>query len=396
MLSEDLRDQRQDIPFVFIDDAHTLGGTQTALARTIEVVLSRTNIPILCICTARTRAFVESIIGMHPRLRFEDAPRALPLNLFAFPLRLPAFWFLLRRIRRQGVRAWWLNLADIEFGLAPLLVLRAIGEETHDYLHGTSPFLFFHRSASGRRRLLSRIRDAVANAFVFRIHSHIIVPSRSSQEEVELRITSRKRPRIDYLYLPNSSTPLPSPFHAAVPSESALLRLWMIGNVVQGHKNNLASLDVLEQLTREGHAATLTVAGVGPDLLSFQEEAGRRGLSDRITYLGWVTDPCTVAPKDAIVFIPSFHETMNLVAREAMRQGLRLVVSPIPVFHEWIPPALIAEDFSAAAFVARILSVSRESAEHIQQMYESALDRFSVETFLNRFLELSASFSHDA
>jgi glycosyltransferase involved in cell wall biosynthesis len=226
----------------------------------------------------------------------------------------------------------------------------------------------------------------VANRFVFRLHHYLIAASQASQAEVESRITSRTRPYISYLYHPPISVQdgLCKPeMPAAVGST---LRLWMIGNVIQGHKNNLVALGVLEALARDGHDANLTVAGVGPDLERFQKEANRRGLSDRITYLGWVSDPCASAPKDAIVLIPSFHETMNLVAREAMRHGIRLVASPIPVFHEWIPADLIAADFSPEAFAAKVLEVSQKGAKELTESYKQALAQFSDDVFLQNLL----------
>lgn len=377
--------RQQDQPIVFIDDAHTLGGTQTALARVIQVILSKTCIPILCICTPRTRKVIEDIVGPEPRLQFETAPSALPLNLFLFLLRLPAYWFLLRRVRRQGVRAWWLNLPDIEFCLAPLTILRLLGEDARTYIHGTGSFTFFHRAASRKRRLLSKVRDAVANQFVFQFHSIVIAASRTSQREVESRITSNAHPYINYMYHP----PMDRPAHRIPPIDAHLdqpLELWMIGNVIQGHKNNWAALDVLEELARRGKTATLTLSGVGPDLDRFRQDAAQRGLSDWITYLGWVNDPCSIVPKDATVFIPSFHETMNLVAREAMQYGLRVVVSPIPIFHEWIPELLIADESSPAAFADRILTVQEIGAEKLQEMYRYTLDKFSYDIFIESFL----------
>ena len=375
-------------PIVFIDDAHTFGGTQTSMAWMIRVLLLKTEIPVMWICTARTRAGVEGIVGSHPRLEFVEAPSALPLNLFAFPLRLPAYWTLLHRIRRSGVRGWCLSLADIEFGLAPLLVLRSMGEEPRTYLHGTGRFVFFHRAGSWKRRLLSRVRDMVANRFVFRLHTSIATHSRASQAEVDFRVASRKRPHTGHLYVPPVGLTTGILQTPAPPSAKGQpIELWMIGNVIQGHKNCLAALDLLEQLALQGHAATLTIAGVGPDLERLQQEGERRGLADRITYLGWLADPCATAPKHAIVFVPSFHETMNLVAREAMRYGLRLVVSPIPVFHEWIPGALIADDFSPRAFAARTVQVSGMSADELAVLYRNALDQFSDEIFLENFFQ---------
>lgn len=384
---------RQNAPFVFIDDAHTFGGTQIALGWTIRVVLQHTDANVLCICTNRTRAAVERITSANPRLSFEEAPSALPLNLLFFPIRLFRWWRLIRKIRKDYVRTWWLNLADIEFCLAPLLVLRAMGEFTHAYLHGTSPFTFFHRASSWKRRALSRFRDAIADRFVFRLHPLLITPSRTSLDEVKNRIRSRQKPILGFLYYPPigedaESLTAPSPIENL--DRAQCISIWMIGSIAQGHKNNRAALDTLEVLEKQGYTATLTIAGEGPDLRAFQEEANRRELSSRISYMGWVSNPCDMVPRDAVVLIPSFHETMNIVAREAMRSGLRLTVSPIPIFHEWIPKSLIAGSFSPESFAAKILEVRQMRADALATLYRNSLAQFSYKIFNNDFLRYSS------
>ena len=385
--------------FVFIDDAHTFGGTQIALAWVIRVVLQKTQASVLCICSQRTWEAVVGVVGNTPRLSFEEAPSALSLNLLRFPIRLPAWWFLLRRVRKEGDRIWWLNLADIEFCLAPLLVLCLIGEFPHSYLHGTSPFAFFHREAPIGRRLLSRFRDGLANRFVFRLHSLLVTPSIASLDEVKHRIRSTRQPRFGYLYyapIGENANLLTAPISVEPPPSALPISIWMIGNVVQGHKNNLAALDLLQSLDRMGIDANLTIAGVGPDLAAFQTEAKRRNLSERIRYLGWVANPCDTAPKDAIVFIPSFHETMNIVAREAMRNGLRLVASPIKIFHEWIPQLLIASSFAPDAFASKLVEVYRMDASVLGALYGNALARFSNEIFVENLLRYSGITWHTA
>lgn len=389
---------RQNAPFVFIDDAHTFGGTQIALGWAIRVVLRQTDANVLCICTGRTRAAIEKITGANPRLSFEEAPSALPLNLVFFPFRLFHWWRLIRRVRKHEVRAWWLNLADIEFCLAPLLVLRSMGEFTRAYQHGTSPFTFFHRASSWKRRVLSKLRDAIADRFVFRLHPLLITPSRTSLDEVKNRIRSRQKPVLGFLYYPPigedaGARTAPSPIENL--DHARHISIWMIGAISQGHKNNRAALDTLEVLEKQGYTAGLTVAGDGPDFSAFQEEANRRGLSSQISYLGWVANPCDMVPRDAVILIPSFHETMNIVAREAMRNGLRLAVSPIPIFHEWIPGPLIASSFSPESFAAKIMEVRQMRPDDLGTLYDNALAQFSDKIFIDDFLRYSNVISLD-
>ena len=86
----------------FIDDAHTFGGTQIALARAIAALLEGSRHNIICVCPAETRKAIKKITGENERLRFVRCPAALPLNIALFPLRIARFHFILRRLVRRG------------------------------------------------------------------------------------------------------------------------------------------------------------------------------------------------------------------------------------------------------------------------------------------------------
>jgi glycosyltransferase involved in cell wall biosynthesis len=163
----------------------------------------------------------------------------------------------------------------------------------------------------------------------------------------------------------------------------------MIGRVDYGHKNNLAALDATDILRNMGKAVELVVVGDGPDLDHFKSTTVARGLDGIVTFLGWRDDPWKSVPSDAIVLIPSWYESLNLVAREAMSHGIRLAVSPLPVFHEWIPEQLIADDFSADAFAKAIIHVHGMRSSEMRQLYGKALRKFSDVNFVESFIAYS-------
>jgi glycosyltransferase involved in cell wall biosynthesis len=376
------------LPIVFIDDAHTFGGAQIAMAWAIRVLLRNTAERIVCVSTAKTSQVVREIAGNDPRLEFIECPKALPLNVFSFPLRLWPFLSIVRRLRRSGVRAWWLNLSGIEFCLAPQVVLKSLGEKPRAWLHNTERFAFFNTRASWSRRALSRLRDRIADRWLFGIHSWIITPSKSTEIEMLARIRGTRRPSTGYLYYPTigEQHPQTHPEGAVEDPGDGAIHLWMIGRVEYGHKNNLAALDAMQVLKRAGTDATLMVVGDGPDMADFKSSAEASGLADKISFLGWQTDPWRTVPQNSLVFIPSFYESMSLVAREAMIRGLRLVASPIPVFREWIPAPLLSDDFSAQAFADRILDVQHMNEQALLALYATALARFSDSIFKESFL----------
>jgi glycosyltransferase involved in cell wall biosynthesis len=162
----------------------------------------------------------------------------------------------------------------------------------------------------------------------------------------------------------------------------------MIGRLAYGHKNNLAGLEVLRVLQEEKRSASLTVVLDDRGVEEFQSRVRESGLGDSVHIRNWEADPWKSVPPDAIVLIPSFYESFCLVAREAMYHGVKMVVSPIPVFFEWIPSDLIACDFKAKTFAEKVIAVSAMSTDQIVALYEPVLEKLTEEAFVTKFLSL--------
>ncbi|WP_175528939.1 glycosyltransferase [Granulicella pectinivorans] len=385
-------------PIVFIDDAHTFGGAQIAMGWGIRSIICNTSERVVCVCTEKTRRAVEEIVGLTPRLEFIECPPALPLNIFSFPLRIPAFFRILRPLLRLGVRGWWLNLSGIEFCLAPLTTLLWFGEKPHGWLHNTERFAVLIKNASWRRALLSRLRDWSADRWAFSLYPSIITPSQSTIPDVEARLRGKRRPFIGHLYSPpigEQTRVVRDIERDASISGHRVIDLWMIGRIDYGHKNNLIALDVLGRLEENSVNATLTIVGDGPDFADMKIKAQALSFGRKVIFLGWSNTPWDTISQSATVLIPSFYESMCIVAREAMVRGIRIVASPIPVFHEWIPDSLIANDFAVDTFVEKIVEVQGLPTRQLLELYDAALLRFSDKTFIESFKKYSSQGGSD-
>jgi len=383
-------------PIVFIDDAHTFGGAQIALAWAIRAVLHRLPQPVLCICTATTREAIQQIAGDDEKLRYIECPPALPLNLFSFPLRLRSFHKLLAPLAREGVVTWSLNLSGIEFCLAPLFILRHLKLHPIAWLHNNETFLFYSAKGSPLRRLASRIRDAIANRWLFGLYPLIVTPSYATENSLRTRFHGSRHPRTGFLH-PYVGLQNGASSHRSETCDSAgeKIDLWMIGRVEYSQKNNLAGLEVLKELRMQGKSACLTVVGDGVDMAHFRISTQKMGLSEFVHFRGWQQNPWELVPDNAIILIPSFFESFCLVAREAMLYGARMVVSPLPVFFEWIPGELIAPDFSAEAFANKVEEVSSMSRERMRIFYTEALQMFTEDAFVAKFESLMQAATTD-
>ena len=373
-------------PFVFVDDAHTFGGAQIALAWAIRAILHRFPQPVVCVCTQAIREAIQQITGADDRLRFVECPPALSLNLFRFPVRLGSFYKLLSPIVREGASVWWLNLSGIEFCLAPLLILRLLRVLPAAWLHNSQPLLFYSANTSTFRKCLSRLRDAVANKCLFRLYRLIVTPSRATEVELKTRFRGGIPPSTGFLH-PHVGFLDPRDGRRTEIGASADrgLNIWMIGRLDYAHKNNLVALEVLQLLCARGRSARLTVVGDGPDMASFRSSAYERGVSDLITFEGWKKDPWQSVPNDAVVLIPSLFEAMPMVATEAMLRGIRIVTSPIPAFEEGSPQQVIAASMSPRDFTSKVEEISAMPQESTIALYGEALKKFTEEAFAEKF-----------
>lgn len=384
-------------PIVFVDDAHTFGGAQIAMAWAIRTMLKLRPQSVVCVCPAATRDAILPIIGNDERLRFIECKPALPLNILSFPVRMWSFHQLLSPLARQGVRKWWFNLAGIEFCLAPLLVLRWLGLRPVAWLHNSETFQFYNATQPALNRLVSRLRDALANRFVFGLYGCIVTPSRATEVSMKARFWCGNPPRTGFLYPAVGYQSEQRDFSfKKQEAASGRIDLWMINRVEYAQKNNLAGLNVLRLLRDRNASAHLNVVGDGPDTNRFKSSINELGLAEFVTFHGWQKDPWKSVPVDAVIFIPSFFESMSLVAREAILYGAKMVLSPLPVFLEAMPRELIASEFSDESFAAKIGEVHSMSREQILELYKDALEKFSDESFIAKFESLLQAESEEA
>jgi glycosyltransferase involved in cell wall biosynthesis len=282
---------------------------------------------------------------------------------------------------------WWLNLAGIEFCLAPLLILRLWGLRPIGWLHNEKSLLFLNAYASLPRRVLCRLRDAIANRMIFGQYHQIVTPSRAAEASLKERLFCGNSSRSGFLYPYLGVEGERQNIHIGR-TWSGPIDLWMIGRVEYGHKNNLAGLEVLKYMTERRKDASLTIVGNGPDMERFLSDTKRLGLAQVVHPRDWESNPWESVPRSAIVFIPSRFESFCLVAREAMLRGIRVVLSPLPVFFEWIPSELIARVCTTEAFAEKIEELSVMSREHLLALYSTVLDRYTEEAFATKFMSI--------
>jgi glycosyltransferase involved in cell wall biosynthesis len=103
-------------------------------------------------------------------------------------------------------------------------------------------------------------------------------------------------------------------------------------------KNYEVLIDVLPKLAAEYPAIHLALLGNGPCRQRLEDKATQLGIGNRVTVLGWHSNPEDFLTAIDIFVLPSKYEGMSNVVLEAMAAGLPIVCADLPGHHEVFVP----------------------------------------------------------
>ncbi len=93
-------------------------------------------------------------------------------------------------------------------------------------------------------------------------------------------------------------------------------------------KRALDTVDVLARLSRD-HRALLLLVGDGPDVSLVRDAAQRRGICDRVRFLGELQDAESITAAADVALLPSESESFGLAALEAMACAVPVVTTRV-------------------------------------------------------------------
>lgn len=230
--------------------------------------------------------------------------------------------------------------------------------------------------------------------FGLRLGADIILCLNAEQEaRVRAALGSRAAQK-RILVLPNPSV-LPDMDPLPVPA-LRLLGAAGRGEVVVGFLGQLRAvkgLDLLVQaaasLVEQGVNLRLRIGGTGEARAAMEAEAARRGITDRVEFLGWVEDRAAFFAGVDIFACPSREEPFGLVAAQAMLLGVPVVASDAAGFRAQITPnetGLLVPRGDAAALAAALRAVL-ETPEATRRMASVAQREAQVQGDRRRIAE---------
>ena len=186
-------------------------------------------------------------------------------------------------------------------------------------------------------------------------------------------------------------TSLVRPPHAPCPTPHAP-RLVTAASLVPV-KDQAMLLRAIAQVHDQGHPATLTVAGEGPEEAHLRALATTLGIADSITFLGAVPhDRLPDLYRQSELFVlTSRHEAQGMAPLEAAACGLPIVGTAVGILPELAPSAaLTVPKGDHAALAAALTALLADPARHhaMRQTAIAASARYSLPNTTGHFRTL--------
>ena len=160
---------------------------------------------------------------------------------------------------------------------------------------------------------------------------------------------------------------------------------------VKNHELLFRAHSLLEEAL--GRPVTILVVGSGLREAELREFVGRRGIGDRVRWLGWRQDLPDLYPAMDALALTSFDEGTPVAVLEALASGTSIAaraVGGVPEVLEGIPGARLVTDATPEAMargLAEVLS-ARPGAEEVAVVRKTVVERFSVERLCGDMAEL--------
>jgi glycosyltransferase involved in cell wall biosynthesis len=259
------------------------------------------------------------------------------------------------------------------------------------------PVVINHDHTNDTLRADSRLLLAL-DRFSNRFASHIVAVSASCRDFL---ITRESIPTSDVTLVPNAiDLRRFSPSAARRDQARVELGLPASARVVAGvgrlnpQKNFSLFLDIAAQLAPRFPDLHFLLAGDGPEEKMLREKAAALGISDRVTFSGYVADTRLVYLAADVLLMPSRYEGLPMTLLEAMAMGLPVVASQLDGIAEVIGDGregfLVPSD-DASLFVERTAALLQgaELSSRIAQNARAKIEAsFSVERMTSAVEEI--------
>lgn len=156
------------------------------------------------------------------------------------------------------------------------------------------------------------------------------------------------------------------------------------------------ALHVLVAALARVPGAHLAILGEGPQRGSLETDAGRQGVADRVTFLGFRGDAADFVAAADVFSLSSVWEGVPLAAQEAIALGVPIVATDVGGMRELISNKLsgrlvpAGDPIQLGKALSETLAAPEDRDRYVQRAREDLAARFSRERMLERLREAYA------
>jgi len=228
-----------------------------------------------------------------------------------------------------------------------------------------------HLPLPAANRIQRRMKQLVSS----RLDAHVAVGHRAARIVEELANLPAGSVQTIYNGVPDVTVAQPRPPHDSTDGHLAVVT---VGRLVEQK-----GIDVLLRALPRVCGITLTIIGDGPERLKLEQLAAELGVSDRLTFTGWIDGLQWELDSFDVFVLPSRFEGFPLAVVEAMLARLPVVASDVGSVSESVVPGvtglLVAPD-DPAALAAAITELVDDEPRRVRlgdAGRRLALDRFT-------------------
>lgn len=262
---------------------------------------------------------------------------------------------------------------DREYGslnnaLAAARLFRYVRKNRKDifHLYNTGPLFLLVLKIAGARRVVYSIHgtlywNSAAQRLVMRaawrlaLSERFVVTSNSGHSRtVFLTTVMRPGREIEIIYNP---VDIEAGDSGAAKKEEGFITIGYAGRLVPG-KNLIGWLNVAQRLSRDFGNARFVIYGEGVLREELMKHAGVLGISDRVSFRGFVRDVASAYHECDVMLFLSGRESFGNAVVESVLCGTPVIASDIPAFREilanWEYCIVPADDSAAGQIADRI------------------------------------------
>jgi glycosyltransferase involved in cell wall biosynthesis len=144
-------------------------------------------------------------------------------------------------------------------------------------------------------------------------------------------------------------------------------------------------IDAMPDILREVPGAKLSIAGAGKEEARLRARVEALGVSNAVSWLGWVAEPADVLAASHVLVNTLADEGFGMAMAEAMGFGLPVIApargASTEIVEDGVTGALVppGDPVSLASAVTQMLRERGRAAEMGTRARDRAIDRFGVE-----------------